>query len=205
MLFNKKMIQCQTKQNKEATTHHIEYHKAIAHVQNVRYQIIKSLMADQDIIVDIDTSLFSPAMRLNPTEYIGALQQKLKAYGIQYKMSRAKKEVLDAGIGRVFSVKPSKISTAYRVSFYMPSISLNYACYQDLLENIGHRICIVKSGSDVDQLLELFYSGMIDDMDFAELFYAHFYCNEQLNQLLVVTRAITKDQINTLLEEIIKR
>ncbi|WP_069998159.1 hypothetical protein [Cellulosilyticum sp. I15G10I2] len=205
MLFSKKMIQCQTKQNKGEIIHRIEYHKAKVQYENVRYQIIKSIMAEKAVIIDIDTSLFLPALRLQPTQYIEKLQLKLNEYGIKYKITRTQKEVLDAGVGRMFAMKSSKTSTAYRLSIYIPSKDFTYACYQNLFEDIGYRICIVKPGSDEEQLLELFYSGMIDDIDFTKTFYAHFYCNEQLTQLMVITEHITKDQMDGLIEKIIDK
>ena len=115
MLFNKKIIKCQTQNTGEGITHRIEYYHALSHIANVRYEIIKGIIAQRALILDIDTSLFMPSVRLSPTDYIEWLQQKLKVYGFQYKIRRTQKEVMDSGIGRMFSMKPTNLSTAYSI------------------------------------------------------------------------------------------
>ena len=203
MLFNKKVINCKTKQNEQIFTHTIEYHRALPKVENAHFQILKTMMADKDMIIDIDTTLFPPYTRLNPTEYAESLQKKLINHGIKYKISRGKKEVLEAGLGKIFGMKGSKVDVAYRISIYIPLSTFSYDCYKDLLEGSGYRVCILNNDSDIENLLELFYSGMIDDLDFSELFYAYFYCNEQLTQIQVTTQHLNEMQMNKQLETII--
>lgn len=204
MLFDKKIITCKTKLNKNVYTHIIEYHKAIPKMEDVHYQMIKKIIEGRAIIIDIDTTLFSPYLRLNPNEYVEELKQKLTAYGIKHRISRAKKEILDAGIGKMFSMKSSKVDTAYRISIYFTYEQFSFEYYKDLLNAVGYRVCILNEDSNIEDLLELFYSGMIDDSDFSDLFYAYFYCHEQLTQLQVMTQHINEEKMKKLLDTIVK-
>ncbi|MDF2613583.1 MAG: hypothetical protein K0S71_1369 [Clostridia bacterium] len=203
MLFDKRLITCKSKQDNEVYTHIVEYHKAASKIENVHYQIVKKVMEERAVIVDIDTTLFAPNLRLNPTEYVEKLKQKLADYGIEHKISRSKKEVLDAGIGKIFSMKASKVDVAYRIGMYFTNEQFSFDHYKELLGAVGYRICILKEDSNKEDLLELFYSGMIDDLDFADSFYAHFYCHEQLTQLQVMTRYIDEEKMKRLLADIV--
>ncbi len=205
MLFDKKLMHCKTQKNGIEMMHRIEFHHALSKMPDIRYRIIERLMNGKAIIIDIDTALFMPSVRMNPSEYIEGLTQKLAAYQLKYKISRIKKEVLDAGIGRVFGMKASKTGITYRASIYIPYEVFSTELYEQLLENSGYRVCILNDQADPDELLELFYSGMVDDLDYSEVFYAHFYCNEQLAQIVVASRHIQKDQMNHLIEELVSK
>lgn len=193
MFFDKRLITCKTKRDKELYTHTIEYHRARAKDGDIHYKMVRSILDQKDIIIDIDTTLFPASTRLSPTDYVEKLQEHLRTYGIMYKIIRTKKEVLDAGLGRIFGFKSSKVDLAYRISLTIPYEAFSYEYYQTLLTGIGYRICVLKDHADVSELLELFYSGMIDDYDYADLFYAHFYCNEFLSQFIVTTKYIDEE------------
>ena len=203
MIFSKQLFKCKFQQTDQKMLHTIDYYKAFTKIENVRYKIIQSMMQGRDIIIEVDTTLLSSNIRLDPAAYVAVLQDKLTQYGIQYKISRAKKEVPDVGLARMFSMKSTKMSTAYTIYLYIPSEKFTEDMYKDLLTGMGHRICILNHDSDVEALLELFYSGMIEESDPVDVFYAHFYCNEQLHQILVETKSIQKDEMKALLEEIV--
>lgn len=200
MLFDKKLVKCKSERRDEEWYHTVDYHKALSKVDDTRYKLIKAVMNGKAIVIDIDTTLLMPGVRLDPGKWVQDLKNKLSDYQIKYTMSRMKKEILDVGLSRIFGMKNTKVDVAYRVAFYVPYEKFTEQFYKELLENIGYRICILEDSENVENLLELFYSGMIDEYDLTDLFYAHFYCNEQLTQIMVTTKKLDKDEILGILE-----
>ncbi|MDF2596619.1 MAG: hypothetical protein K0R69_2960 [Clostridia bacterium] len=199
MLFDKKLIKCKSNTQNEEWLHTIDYHKALSKVDDIRYKLVKTMMNGRAIVIDIDTTLLMPDVRLDPTKWAQDLKSKLADYQIKYTMNRMKKEVLDVGLGRIFGMKNSKVDVAYRVTLYVPYEKFTQELYKELLEHIGYRICILKGEEDIEHLLELFYSGMIEEYNLTDLFYGHFYCNEQLTQILLTTKQVDKDEILAML------
>lgn len=187
-------------EKQQAHIYRIDYYDTKNRTQWVPYELFYRWVEEKEVVIDIDSTLLTGRFKKNVTPIVEKLIDNIKKYALKYKIVRRKKEAPEKGIARLFQRGKEQVS--HRITFHIPHDKWSKELYEDLLKGSSYRMLILKPDVDVDELLELFYSGMADDKDYLTFSTLHVYCNEIIRHMLVTTTDIEDSKMQEIIEEV---
>lgn len=180
----------------------VDYFNVGPKKKEMRYKLFNDLVEDKGMIIQINTSLILSGERLAPKAFIDNLLERINQYDLKYVINRANGEVYRMGLGRLFNLKQTTTGVVYKLEFYIPPHEFTQTLFEQLVEAHDVKCFICKTDIDVEETMELFYSGMIEDREQEEFFEMEFYDNVNIEQMIIKTHVNYREKTVSIIENV---
>ncbi|MGI6113996.1 MAG: hypothetical protein ACOYEJ_07710 [Mahellales bacterium] len=170
----------------------------------IRFQMLKTLMGENNVLVQIDTNLFSMSDGINEREYIEKRAQLVENYGFPYKLKKVPK-VTNSGniLAKLFNIG-KKDQSAYLLAFVMPADKVTRTTLDTLFPSYGVSLGVCKDNDDGEQILEWIYSGMIEDKLPWEIYKIEIFDSPFIGHTMVKSKVLETDFIDKMVSDLNK-
>ncbi|MEG0351829.1 MAG: hypothetical protein RSD26_00800 [Cellulosilyticaceae bacterium] len=180
----------------------VDYFNIGPNKKEVRYKLFHDLLEDNGMIIQVNTRLILSGERLEPKAFIDKLLEKINKYKLKYVINRTNGEIYRMGLGRLFNLKQTTTGVVYKVEFYISPWTFTQELFEELLETYDVKCFICKKEIDIEETMELFYSGMIDDKDQNEFFEMAFYDNVNIEQMIIKAPVDYREKVVRTIENV---
>ncbi|HHU63528.1 MAG TPA: hypothetical protein GXZ32_04895 [Clostridiales bacterium] len=179
----------------------IQYY-GLDNLEEIRYKILKTLIGDNNLLVQLDTNLFAMSDRINEKEYIEHRAQLVENYGFPYRLKKIPKIVnRDNIFARLLSLG-DKDQSAYLLAFIMPADKVTRETVDTFFPHHGVSLGVCKDGDDGEEILEWIYSGIIEDKAPWDVYKAEVFDNPFIGHTMIKTKVLTKDFIQQMVKDL---